>query len=125
MSPDLIVIRSVSLQDTAPVRLAEHDEVVERFATDRSDGPLDVAVLPRRAWCGRVISDPVAPQNLLRRAHGFSAGATAMPELHAARFVSEERHQESYLAFSLNRQVLRRLDTLRASRCRGAERIAD
>ena len=37
---------------------AEHDEVVERFATDRSDEPLNVAVLPRRAWCGRVISDP-------------------------------------------------------------------
>src|ERR1700681_1088324 len=58
MSPDLIVIRSVSLQDTAQVRFAEHDEVVERFATYRSDEPLNVAVLPRRAWCGRVISDP-------------------------------------------------------------------
>jgi hypothetical protein len=40
------------------VRLAEHDEMVERFATDRSDEPLNVAVLPRRAWCGGVISDP-------------------------------------------------------------------
>src|ERR1700736_2171588 len=58
MSSDLIVIRSVSLQDTAQVRFAEHDEVVERFATYRSDEPLNVAVLPRRAWCGRVISDP-------------------------------------------------------------------
>jgi hypothetical protein len=57
MSPNLIVIRSVSLQDTAQVRFAEHDEVVERFATDRSDDPLNVAVLPRLAWCGRVISD--------------------------------------------------------------------
>ena len=58
MSPGLIVIRSVSLQDTAQVRLAEHGEVVERFATHRSDEPLDVAVLLRRAWCDRVISDP-------------------------------------------------------------------
>jgi hypothetical protein len=40
------------------MRLAEHDEVVERFAADGSDEPLNVAVLPRRAWCGRVISDP-------------------------------------------------------------------
>jgi hypothetical protein len=39
------------------MRLAEHDEVVERFAADGSDEPLNVAVLPRRAWCGRVISD--------------------------------------------------------------------
>src|ERR1700674_2049646 len=58
MSPGLIVIRSVSLKDPAQVRFAEHDEVVERFATYRSDEPLNVAVLPRRAWCGRVISDP-------------------------------------------------------------------
>ena len=27
--------------------------------------------------------------------------AMALPELHAARFVSEERHQNGYLAFSL------------------------
>src|ERR1700719_764269 len=58
MGPDLIVVRSVSLEDTAQVRLAEHDEMVERFATYRSDEPFDVAVLPRRARCGRVISDP-------------------------------------------------------------------
>jgi hypothetical protein len=58
MSPDFIVIRSVSLQDGAQVLLAEYDEVVERFATDRSDEPLDVTVLPRRAWCDRVISNP-------------------------------------------------------------------
>ena len=47
MSPDLIVVRSISLQDTAQMRSAEHDEVVERFATYRSDEPLNVAVLPR------------------------------------------------------------------------------
>src|ERR1019366_1793626 len=58
MGPDLIVVRSISLQDAAQVRLAEHDEVVERFATHRSDEPLNVAVLPRRAWCGRMIADP-------------------------------------------------------------------
>jgi hypothetical protein len=47
MSPNPIVIRSVSLQDTAQVRFAEHDEVVERFAPNRADEALDVAVLPR------------------------------------------------------------------------------
>jgi hypothetical protein len=29
MRPDLIVVRSVSLQDVAQVRFAEHDEVVK------------------------------------------------------------------------------------------------
>ena len=32
--------------------LTEHDEMVERFATDRSDEPLNVAVLPRRGDLG-------------------------------------------------------------------------
>ena len=40
------------------MRFAEHDEVVERFATYRSDQPFNVAVLPRRAWRRRPISDP-------------------------------------------------------------------
>jgi hypothetical protein len=47
-SPDLIVIGSVSLQHTAQVRFAEHDQVVERLATYRSNEPLNVAVLPQR-----------------------------------------------------------------------------
>jgi len=57
MCSNLIVVRSVSLQNAAQEGFAEHDKVVERFATYRSDEPLDMAVLPRRAWCGR-ISDP-------------------------------------------------------------------
>ncbi len=56
--PDLIVIRSVSSQNTAQVRFAEHDEVFERLAGYRFDEPLNVAVLARRVWCGRVVSDP-------------------------------------------------------------------
>ena len=44
MGPDLIVIGSVSLKNSAQVRLAEHPEVVERFATDRSDEPLDMSI---------------------------------------------------------------------------------
>jgi hypothetical protein len=43
---DFVVIRRVSLEDVAQVRLAKHDQVVEGFATDRSDEPLNVAVLP-------------------------------------------------------------------------------
>jgi hypothetical protein len=39
------------------VRLAEHDEVVETFAPNRSDEPLDVPVLPRRGRCTRMIAD--------------------------------------------------------------------
>jgi hypothetical protein len=49
----------------------------------------------------------------------------AMLELHAARFASEEWQQNGCLAFSLNRQALRRIYALGASRCYGAECIAD
>src|SRR5882672_1821166 len=58
MGPDFVVVRRVSLEDVAQVRLAEHDQVVERFATDRSDQPLNVAVLPRRTRRSWVIPDP-------------------------------------------------------------------
>ena len=58
MRPDIIVVRSVSLQNPAQVGFAEHDKVIERFATYRSNEPLDMAVLPRRARCGGAISDP-------------------------------------------------------------------
>jgi len=43
------------------VRFAEHDEVVESFATYRSDEPLNVAVMPRRAWRRGVIADSHPP----------------------------------------------------------------
>jgi len=45
MRPDLVVIRSVHLQDTAQVRFAAHDEVIEAFAPNRADEALNVAVV--------------------------------------------------------------------------------
>ena len=32
--------------------------VVEALTPDRSDEPFDMAILPRRAWRGRVVTDP-------------------------------------------------------------------
>ena len=37
--------------------LAEHDHVIEAFASNRADQPLDVAVLPWRARRYRMIAD--------------------------------------------------------------------
>jgi hypothetical protein len=45
----------------------------------------------------------MAPQNLARRACECFAGAVAMPESHAASFVSKEQRLGGYLAFSLSR----------------------
>src|SRR5271155_1561706 len=58
MRPDFVVIRGVRFQNAAQVDLAEHNEVVERFAANRSDDALCMAVLPRRARCRRMIADP-------------------------------------------------------------------
>ncbi len=33
MGPDLVVARSVALQDTTQVRLAEHDDMIETFTS--------------------------------------------------------------------------------------------
>ncbi len=87
MRPDLVVIRSVCLQNSAQMRFAEHDEMVERFATYRSDQPFNVAVLPRRARCGRVISD-------LHRTNaasvGWTEGSVAVANQVTGRFVPGE-----------------------------------
>jgi hypothetical protein len=45
----LVIIRSVILQNATQLRLVERHQVIERFAPDRTDEALDVAVLARRA----------------------------------------------------------------------------
>ena len=47
MRADLVVIGSVILQNVTQLRFVEHYQVIERFAPDRGDETLDVAVLPR------------------------------------------------------------------------------
>ena len=42
MRTELIVIGGVILQNVTQLRFVEHDQVIESFATDRSDGPLEV-----------------------------------------------------------------------------------
>jgi len=37
--------------------------MVEALAPDRSDEPFDMAILPRRAWCDRVVTDPYGSQS--------------------------------------------------------------
>jgi hypothetical protein len=47
MCPNLVVIGSVTLQNATQLHFVEHRQVIERFAPDRADLALDVAVLPR------------------------------------------------------------------------------
>ena len=57
MRPNPVVIGRVVLQNATQLRFVEHDQVIKALTPNRSDEALDVAVLPRRAWRGRMIAD--------------------------------------------------------------------
>src|SRR3979411_3354209 len=55
MRPSLIVITHVRQQDETEESLAEHNNVVKAFPSDRTDQPFGICVLPRgtrRCWSG-------------------------------------------------------------------------
>ena len=53
-----MVVFDVGRKHPIQMALIEDDDVVQTLSTDRANHTLDVSVLPRRAWCGGVISDP-------------------------------------------------------------------
>ena len=63
MRSDAVVIAGIGSQDSAQMRLAQDDEVVHTLAPDRSDQPFGKAILPRRRWCRRLVSDAHGAQS--------------------------------------------------------------
>jgi hypothetical protein len=57
MSPQLVIVGSILPQNPAQMDLAQDDDMVYTLAPDRSDEPFGKAVLPRRGWCNRLVSD--------------------------------------------------------------------
>src|ERR1700704_4656757 len=57
MRSDAIIIVGVGFQDPTQMHLAQDNDVVHTLAPDRSDQPFGKAILPRRGWCGRPVSD--------------------------------------------------------------------
>src|ERR1700741_514829 len=57
MRSEIIIIVGVTFQNSAHMRLAEDNDVVQTLAPDRSDQPFGKAILPRRGWCGRLVPD--------------------------------------------------------------------
>src|SRR6201997_32431 len=53
----IIIIVGVTFQNSAQMRIAEDNDVVQTLTPDRSDQPFGKAVLPRRGWCGRLVPD--------------------------------------------------------------------
>jgi len=46
----LIVVSAITCQQMAQVPFSQHHDMVEALASDRSDQPLNMTVLPRRTW---------------------------------------------------------------------------
>src|SRR5258708_30240614 len=63
MRSEAIIIVGVGFQDPTQMHLAQDNDVVHTFTPDRSDQPFDKAVLPRRAWCGRLVPDAHGTQS--------------------------------------------------------------
>src|SRR5258707_2551148 len=63
MRSEAIIIVGVGFQDPTQMHLAQDNDVVHTFTPDRSDQPFDKAVLPRRAWCGRLVPDADGTQS--------------------------------------------------------------
>ena len=61
MSPQLVIISGISRQDSAEVRFAQDDNMVDTLASDRSDQSFGEAVLPRRAWGNGLVADAHGP----------------------------------------------------------------
>src|ERR1700736_5625569 len=63
MCSNVVVIASIGSQDSAQMRLAQDDEMVNTLTPDRSDQPFGKAVLPRRGWCSRLVPDAHGAQS--------------------------------------------------------------
>src|ERR1700736_4750990 len=63
MCSNVVVIASIGSQESAQMRLAQDDEMVNTLAPDRSDQPFGKAVLPRRGWCSRLVPDAHGSQS--------------------------------------------------------------
>ena len=72
MSPQLVIVgnsRQHTSSESGADGLPQDDDMVYTLAPDRSDQPFGKAVLPRRGWCNRLVSD----------AHGAQSRLTAAP----------------------------------------------
>src|SRR6202043_334607 len=63
MRSEAIIIVGVGFQDPTQMHLAQDNDVVHTFTSDRSDQPFDRAILPRRGWCGRLVPDAHGAQS--------------------------------------------------------------
>jgi hypothetical protein len=57
MRSDVVIVGGISRENPAQMGVAEDDDVIEAFPSDRANQPLRMPILPKRARGRRVISD--------------------------------------------------------------------
>src|SRR6267378_6538291 len=62
MRPSLIVVGRVRARQMAEMPLPEHDNMVQAIASDRTDRPFTISILPRRSGRGRPIPNAHRPK---------------------------------------------------------------
>jgi hypothetical protein len=62
MRPSLIVVGRVRAKQMAEMPLPEHDDMVQAIASDRTDRPFTISILPRRSRCGWPIPNAHRPK---------------------------------------------------------------
>src|ERR1700686_54162 len=63
MRSEAIIIVGVGFQYPTQMHLAQDNDVVHTFTSDRSDQPFGNAILPGRGWCGRLVPDAHGAQS--------------------------------------------------------------
>jgi hypothetical protein len=63
MRSDAVVIVGAGFRDPMQMHLAQDNDMVNTFTPDRSDQPFGKAILPRRGWCGKLVSDAHGAQS--------------------------------------------------------------
>jgi hypothetical protein len=63
MGSQRVTVSGILPQNPAQMGLAQDDEMVHTLAPDRSDQPFGEAVLPRRGWRNRLVSDAHGAQS--------------------------------------------------------------
>src|ERR1019366_787018 len=63
MCSDVVVVTSIGSQYPAQMRLTKNDYMIQALAADRPDQPFGKAILPRRGWRGRFVSNAHSAQS--------------------------------------------------------------
>src|SRR5882762_2402311 len=63
MCSNVVVIATIGSQNSAQMRLAQDDEMVNTLTPDRSDQPFGKAILPGRGWCSGLVPDAHGTQS--------------------------------------------------------------